>query len=209
MAANQEAEKQARQALRLLVVDDNQDAADSLSTLLKLKGHDVRVAYDGVAGFEAARTHRPHCMLLDIAMPRLNGYELARRVRQLPELERTRLVALTAYADETHRRRAREAGFDHHLVKPADLDEIERILNMLHEVVRLANRTEELARQNAALAREAKALLQEVKEDIREVKEEMKELKEELCECKDESREGPRRSAPTRQAVQARGGRRG
>jgi CheY-like chemotaxis protein len=192
MAGNGEAETQAQQALRVLVVDDNRDAADSLSTLLKMKGHDVRVAYDGVAGFEAARAHRPDCLLLDIAMPRLDGYELARRVRQLPGLERSKLVALTAYADETHRRRAREAGFDHHLVKPADLDEIERILNMLHEVVRLANRTEELARQNAALAREAQELLQEMKEDIREVKEEMKGLKEELRECKEEGREGPR-----------------
>jgi CheY-like chemotaxis protein len=180
------ANETAKDGLHVLIVDDNEDAADSLGVLMDLWGHDHRVAYDGASGLELARAYRPDCLLLDIDMPRMDGYALARRLRQEPGLEGAKLVALTAYSDELHTRRALEAGFDFHLVKPADLAELERILAMLNEVIRLASKTEELAKQNIHLASETRELLQEVKQDIREVKQEVRELKEELREFKED-----------------------
>ena len=119
----------------------------------------------------------------------MNGYLLAQRIRQHPDLKGTKLVALTAYSGPAHEQRAREVGFDYQLIKPADPIAIERLLNMLHEVIKLASKTEDLARKNVVLASETKELLQEVKQDIREVKEDVKELKQELREvreCKDQ-----------------------
>jgi CheY-like chemotaxis protein len=154
--------------------------------LLRIWGHECRVAYDGASGLDAARASAPDCLVLDINMPGLDGYTLARRVREEPGLEKVKLVALSALSDETHLRRAREAGFDFQLVKPADLLELERILEMLNQVIQLASQTEALARQNVALASEAKTLLQDVKEDIKEIKEEVKEIRQELRELKEE-----------------------
>jgi CheY-like chemotaxis protein len=178
-------ETQTERMLHILVVDDNRAAADSLGMLLRLWGYDCRVAYDGTSGLEAARAYRPDCLLLDIGMPGMDGYSLARRVRQQPELAEAKLIAVTAFSDAAHLRRAREAGFDHHFVKPADPLELGRLLDMLNEVIRLATRTEELARQNVALATQTKELLQDVKEDIREVKAELREVKEELREVRE------------------------
>jgi CheY-like chemotaxis protein len=166
--------------LHVLVVDDNRPAADTLCVLLRLWGYECRVAYDGKAGLEAARAYRPDCLFLDINMPGMDGYTLASCVRRHPGLERSKLVALTAFSDEAHLRRAWESGFDYHFVKPADPIELWRLLEMMDQVVRLASRTEELVRQNVALATETRDLLQEVKEDMREVKEELREVKEQL-----------------------------
>lgn len=185
-----------RHPLRVLVVDDNRDAADSLCILLKMWGFDARAAYDGAAGLEAVRAGVPDCLVLDINMPGLDGFALAREVRRQPGLERVKLIALTAYSDAEHARRIQEAGFDHYLVKPAPPGDIERILKMLDEVIRLASKTEELARQNVTLAGETKELLKEVKQDIREVKEEVRELKEELREVKEEIRPDEREGGP-------------
>jgi CheY-like chemotaxis protein len=171
--------------LQVLVVDDNKDSADSLCVLLKLWGFECRVAYDGASGLEVARAFRPDCLILDIAMPRMDGYTVAQLVRRLPGLEKAKIVALTAFSDERHLQRARETGFDFHLVKPADPLELERILTMLNEVVKLASRTEELARQNVVLATETRELLQEVKDDIREIKDEVKEIREELRDVRE------------------------
>ena len=121
--------------VHVLVVDDNRDAADSLCMLLRHWGYDCRAAYDGAAGLQAACDYRPNCMLLDIAMPGLDGYTLARRVRAQPGLVRAKLVALTAYSDETHLRRSREAGFDLHLVKPTDPLDMKRLMDKLSNVV--------------------------------------------------------------------------
>jgi len=176
--------------LQVLVVDDNRDAADTLGVLLQLWGYDHRVAYDGASALETARVYRPDCLVTDLALPGMDGCTLAQRIRQQPGLEKVKLVALTAFSDEIHSRRVKEAGFDHHLVKPADLTELERVLQMIHEVIRLAGKTEELARQNVALASETKELLKEVKVDITEVKEELKEVKEEMRELKEELRDG-------------------
>ena len=106
---------------RILVVDDHHDAGDSLATLLRLLGHQVRVAYDGMAGLEAARVFRPQVALLDIGMPGIDGIELAKRLRREPEFDDMLMIALTGYGRDEDRRRSSEAGFNAHLVKPVDI----------------------------------------------------------------------------------------
>jgi len=113
---------------RLLVVDDNYDAAISLSMLLRLQGHEVRVAHDGSTALEIATAFRPDLIFLDIGMPGMDGYEVARRVRQTPGLERTILAALTGWGQQEDRRRTSEAGFEHHLVKPPEPNMVEKVL---------------------------------------------------------------------------------
>jgi PAS domain S-box-containing protein len=105
---------------RVLVVEDNVDAAESVATLLRLFGHEVRTVYDGPSALEAARAFRPEVVVLDIGLPGMNGYEVARRLRAEPELQPVRIVALTGYGQSEDRRRAQEAGFDQHMTKPVD-----------------------------------------------------------------------------------------
>ena len=113
---------------RILVVDDNSDAGDSLAEILNLLGADVRVARDGPQALDVFEAYRPSVVLLDIGMPGMNGYDVARAIRtRFPE-KRPMLVALTGWGQEDDRRRAREAGFDHHLVKPVELEQITSIL---------------------------------------------------------------------------------
>src|SRR5438128_1574712 len=133
---------------RVLIVDDNQDAAESLAVLARLWGHEVRTAYTGATGLELARAYRPDCLLLDINMPGMDGYTLARQLRREPALERAKLVALSAYSSEEHGRYSRDAGFDHCLVKPADPTALEGLLTMLQQAIKLAERTEALAQKN-------------------------------------------------------------
>ena len=105
---------------RVLVVDDNQDSSETLALLLRLQGHEVEVANDGPAALAKAAAFRPMLILLDIGMPGMDGYEVARRLRQTPGLENTVLTAVTGWGQEEDRRRTAEAGFDHHLVKPVE-----------------------------------------------------------------------------------------
>ena len=113
---------------RVLVVDDNVDAAESLAMLLTLSGHDARLAHDGPSALKAALEFRPDLALLDIGLPGLSGFEVAEQIRREPTLALIVLVALTGYGLESDRQRSRAAGFDHHLVKPADFDEVQKIL---------------------------------------------------------------------------------
>ncbi|MGK4004433.1 PAS domain S-box protein [Sorangium sp. So ce1036] len=108
----------AASARRILVVDDNADAAESLVMLLEALGHEVRMARDGHEALETVAAFQPELVLLDIGLPGMDGYEVARRLRACPGLAGARLVALTGYGQDEDRRRSREAGFDHHLVKP-------------------------------------------------------------------------------------------
>src|SRR6185436_12538649 len=128
---------------RILVVDDNRDAADSLGMLLKFLGADVYTANDGPAALEAFRTYRPSVVLLDIGLPEMDGYELARRTRLQPEGGEVTLIALTGWGQEEDRRRSREAGIDHHLVKPVDLDALEKLMAALPAGPRLIKVIEE------------------------------------------------------------------
>lgn len=113
---------------RVLVVDDNRDSNESLATLLKLNGHQVETAEDGPAALTAARAFHPEIVFLDIGLPKMNGYDVAKRLRQEPGLNQMSLIAMTGYGQEADRRRSQEAGFDGHMVKPADPIEIEKLL---------------------------------------------------------------------------------
>jgi CheY-like chemotaxis protein/two-component sensor histidine kinase len=122
------AEARRRAPLRILVVDDNHDSAESLGMLLRLLGDDIRVVHNGKAALDTVREWRPEVMLLDIGMPGMSGYEVARQIRRMPELRGVMLVAQTGWGQEQDYRLSKEAGFDHHLVKPVDLEAIERLL---------------------------------------------------------------------------------
>ena len=125
------AEGPARTQRRILVADDNNDALESLATLLQLSGHEVYTAPNGAMALESAEQHRPEVALLDIGMPKLDGYEVARRIRAQPWGQRITLVALTGWGQDSDRRRSQEAGFDSHLVKPLDLDKLTELLAAL------------------------------------------------------------------------------
>jgi CheY-like chemotaxis protein len=107
---------------RVLIVDDSEDGAESLSMLLRLAGHQTWKAHDGLEAFQAAKRIRPDVVLLDIGLPRMNGYEACRKIRNEPWGKDLVLVALTGWGQEEDRLQSREAGFDAHLVKPVDLD---------------------------------------------------------------------------------------
>jgi PAS domain S-box-containing protein len=113
---------------RVLVVEDNEDGGNSLAKLLAALGHEVRLARDGPAGLAEAETFAPEVVLLDIGLPGLDGYEVARRLRALPAGRDALLVAMTGWGQEEDRRRAQEAGFNAHLVKPVELKELARLL---------------------------------------------------------------------------------
>jgi CheY-like chemotaxis protein len=114
---------------RVLVVDDNRDAADTLAALLEAWGHEVRALYDGPSAIAAAAEFRPHVVLLDIGLPKMNGYEVAEHLRKSADDRSMILVAFTGYGQDEDRRRVREAGFDHHLIKPLEPAALEKILD--------------------------------------------------------------------------------
>jgi CheY-like chemotaxis protein len=113
---------------RILIVDDNQDGAASLAMLLTVMGNDTRTAHDGLEGVELAEAFRPDLIVLDIGLPKLNGYDACRRIREKLWAKDTLIVAATGWGQDEDRRRSREAGFDHHLVKPVDAAELNRLL---------------------------------------------------------------------------------
>jgi PAS domain S-box-containing protein len=113
---------------KILVADDNRDAANSLALLLRLAGHEVRVAHDGQAALALAGEFHPDCAVLDIGMPDLNGYEVARRLRHSAFGKNVQLIALTGWGQDEDKRRARDAGFDHHLTKPVDRERLDALL---------------------------------------------------------------------------------
>jgi CheY-like chemotaxis protein len=117
--------------LRILVVDDNKDTADTAAILLGHFGHLVRVAYSGPEALEAVLAYRPNVVLLDIGLPGMDGYEVARRIRAIPECKGVRLIAMTGYGQDTGRQRSKQAGIDAHLTKPVDLEQVEELLERL------------------------------------------------------------------------------
>ncbi len=133
---------------RILVADDNCDALESLTTLLELGGHEVFSAANGALALESAERHLPEVARLDVGMPKLDGYEVARRIRAQPWGHRITLVALTGWGQESDRRRSGEAGFDSHLVKPLDLDKLTELLGRLP--VNVAKTTGNAAGSSAA-----------------------------------------------------------
>jgi CheY-like chemotaxis protein len=123
--------------LRVLVVDDNRDAADTLALLLRIQGAEVCTAHDGLEAVQAAGEFRPAVVVLDIGLPRLHGYDAARRIRQLPGGSDLVLIAMTGWGQDGDKKRAKEAGFDHHLVKLVDPMTLMQLLGSLD---RTANR---------------------------------------------------------------------
>jgi CheY-like chemotaxis protein len=113
---------------RILVVDDGRDAADSLARMLRMMGHETHTAYDGLEAVQAAGRFRPDVVLLDIGLPRLNGYEAARQIRHQPGGRSVTLIALTGWGQDEDKRRSREAGFDHHMTKPVEPAALEKLL---------------------------------------------------------------------------------
>src|SRR5205823_1272554 len=120
---------------RVLVVDDNMDAADSTAALLRLLGHTVHTVYDGTSVVDAVRSFRPDVVFLDIGLPGMSGFDVATLLREQPENASLLLVAVTGYGQDEHRRRAREAGFNYHLVKPVDPAELHKLLCQPQELV--------------------------------------------------------------------------
>jgi CheY-like chemotaxis protein len=116
---------------RVLVVDDNHDSADSLAMILKRMGYSVEAAYGGTAAVTAFETFAPEAVLLDIGMPDLDGYETARRIREMPSGRGAVLIAQTGWGQEEDQRRAQEVGFDAHLTKPVEIAELVRLLEKL------------------------------------------------------------------------------
>jgi PAS domain S-box-containing protein len=129
-SASAEREDAPMRLRRVLVVDDNHDAADSLGMLLEFLGAEVKVVHDGHAALEEMKSFHPAVVLLDLGMPGMNGLEVARRMREDPQASTTTLVALTGWGQREDRRRTEEAGFDYHLVKPADIGTLQSILSM-------------------------------------------------------------------------------
>jgi len=119
----------ATRSVRILLVDDNKDVVSMLGSLLRRVGHEVAIAHDGPSGLETARRVIPEVILLDIGLPGMNGYELAAELQKLPELAQVCLVAMTGYGQEEDVRRAEQAGFHHHLLKPVRLDDISKVLS--------------------------------------------------------------------------------
>lgn len=131
VSTSTEIAKRPAHSLRVLVVDDNVDQADSAAMLLRLAGHEVLVAYSGPTALQAAVEYQPNLVMLDLGLPDMNGYEVARRLRQHPRLQGARLVAMSGYGQDSDRDRSRGAGFDLHLVKPVGPQELQEILATL------------------------------------------------------------------------------
>ncbi len=124
-----------KKGLRVLIVDDNRDSADSLAMVLQMMGHETRTAYDGMDGVAAAKDLQPDVILMDIGLPKLNGYEACRRIRELPWAKHTTIVAITGWGQDADRRRSQEAGFNRHVVKPIDPDSLSEILTGVDSTV--------------------------------------------------------------------------
>ena len=116
---------------RFLVVDDNRDAAESMSMLLQMWGHEVAFAYDGPSALETAEHWQPEAVFLDIGLPGMDGYEVAVRLRELPQAKRAVLIAITGYGQDDDRLRSQRAGIDHHLVKPVAPDALRHLIDSL------------------------------------------------------------------------------
>lgn len=125
----------AHEPLCILVVDDNRDAADVLGMLMQTLGHIVHTAHDGARALAQIAELHPDLIFLDLGMPLIDGYEVARRVRQMSRLAETRLIAVTGYVDPRRRELASAAGFDDYLVKPTNLNELRRVIDRTRDLL--------------------------------------------------------------------------
>lgn len=139
---------QALDLLRVLVIDDNKDQAESLRTLMEIWGYEVQAAYGGTAALTLAQEFHPQVILVDLAMPGLNGYDFARRLHKLPGMEGTLLLAVTGYTDAAHLKPISEAGFVDYLIKPVDPSVLQQLLSLvdLGDVARTMQQLKEAIR---------------------------------------------------------------
>lgn len=121
---------------RILVVDDNVDSAISMAMLLRMSGNETRIAHDGEAALQMADSFKPDLVLLDIGLPKLDGYEVARRIRSQPWGAGMQLVAVTGWGQDEDRRNSAQAGFDQHMVKPVDLETLEKLMARMRSGLR-------------------------------------------------------------------------
>jgi CheY-like chemotaxis protein len=126
-------EKTVTEGRRILVVDDNVDAAESIAVLLRMEGHEVKTVTDGQQALACSQVFAPSAVVLDIGLPGMSGYELARRLREMPETRRALFIALTGYGQREDRALATEAGFHHHFIKPADPRAIHAVISAFDE----------------------------------------------------------------------------
>ncbi|MES2792679.1 MAG: ATP-binding protein [Planctomycetota bacterium] len=129
LTSNNDKSATAENRQRVLVVDDNRDSAQTLAMMLKIMGNDVRTAHDGLEAIERAQEYLPNVILLDLGMPKLNGYDVCRRIREQPWGQNMVIIALTGWGQAEDRQRTKEAGFDHHLVKPVDVGKLKELLD--------------------------------------------------------------------------------
>jgi CheY-like chemotaxis protein len=136
--------------LRVLVVDDDVDTVESTSLLFRMQGHDAKTACNGPEAIECAKAFRPHLILLDIGMPKMNGYEVARELRRSASAEQSMIVAITGYAYPADKRRCAEAGFDLHVAKPVDFDVLEQLIWLSRDPDRLREDSRQPARRQTS-----------------------------------------------------------
>ena len=127
--SSSDGESTADRGKRVLVVDDHRDSAEMLCEVLQVYGYVTRVAHDGPLALQLAESFKPDIALVDISLPQMDGYEVARRIRQLPGLREIKLIALTGHSEAAHRNQSQQAGFDRHLVKPIDPEELRRLIS--------------------------------------------------------------------------------
>jgi two-component system OmpR family response regulator len=171
---------------RVLVVDDNRDAADTLASLLRAWGYDVRAEYDGQAAFLAMQMFRPDCVISDIEMPGTDGYRLAEMIRGNESLRNTTVISLSGNYDPNL---AAAAGFHYSLSKPAPVPILETLLRKVLAMNERIKGAEKLIQGQGAVVSEVRDLMKEVKGDVRELKEELQEVIEDVQEIKDELRD--------------------
>lgn len=124
-----------RNQLRILMVEDDRDTVETLTLLLTAQGHEVRSAFDGATGLELAREWLPDAVLLDIGLPGMNGYDVARQLREESAARRPFLIAITAYGDDRSRLCSEEVGIDLHLVKPVEIEDLQMVLEKFHTIL--------------------------------------------------------------------------
>lgn len=194
----------AEEPLRVLVIDDNRDAADILALLLRKRGNQVQTVYRSIDALPAAEAFRPHCIISDIGMPGLDGYEVARRFRSDQRFQKTRLIALTAYADAD---KAMASGFDFHLLKPVNVSAVSALINDVGALWKRVVEMEDAIEEQTKVLGDVKDLMHEVKDDVKEIKaelkEEIQELKQELREVQAEVKEIKEELAPNQDASRA------
>jgi two-component system, OmpR family, response regulator len=171
---------------RVLVVDDNRDAADTLASLLRAWGYDVRAEYDGQAAFLAMQMFRPDCVISDIEMPGTDGYRLAEMIRGNESLRNTTVISLSGNYDPNL---AAAAGFHYSLSKPAPVPILETLLRKVLAMNERIKGAEKLIQGQGAVVSEVRDLMKEVKGDVQELKQDLKEVIEDVQEIKDELRE--------------------